>query len=831
MSPVFIKNGSGSGSWKNIVNIFIKNGSGNGSFKNVLSGFIRVGNAWKQFFSSSLSIAQQVTISQSTNATTFLTTLTGTNYYWSPGPPVLTYKFQRSTDNFSTWSDLDSGSIVNPAFGSSNTKTYLLPSTGPSVGVLPNILNYYRFKVDATYGSLTAESISSSTTIQGPTNVTIGLASPTFASIQLSWTASTGANRYLVYKSTDNITFSQYASVTSTSLSGIFDLAGGATYYFYVVPITGGSFTYPGYLGNNSNTLVLPILATPTLSAATSNSSGFSFTINNYDASNTYTLSTTSGSISISGSTVTVSGLSPGQSATATVSASRSGYGDSASASRTGSALQLQPTASGFAVSDVTATPSNPSVISFSSSNNQVTSTWTNGSPITSVTYTLSGAGTNASLTDTTAPFVTSDLTAYSQSGTYTFTVTNFNNNFVVRVSWNQTNTQSYIIYYSGSSSGAASLSGNSSASSVSVDIPWSSANGSFTFTNLNVYTLTNQTGNSASYSTGLSAISPSVKLSSRSDSTFLTYTPPAPVNTSIPTLSPTSIFVGTTLTAGVGTWSNSPTSYDIRIYRGTAGVIMSETLVASGTSTSLTYTVTQADYNSGQLYFRTYVNATNAGGSSGFVAGQERGPIQISAPSNTSAPSVSPSSGTAGSTQFSCTTGSWTNSPTSYAYQWQYLDQGTTYLSISGATSSTYTPPSNYVSLYGSSLRCRVTASNSGGSGTANSNVVTVSTGGSAPATPTGVTNTYNGGTSYTFSWTASSGATSYNINYGENTTAPSPNPPSSIVGNVTTGTVNTSSTSYSYTSSSSSNYVGFRVRANNSNGSSSYSAVTQYK
>lgn len=331
---MYINNG---GTWKAVTDFFI---NVSGTWKRVTDGFINVAGTWKRFFSTALlSIAQQVQIAQSTNATTFLITLTGTNYYWSPGPPVLTYKFQRSINGGITWSDLDSDFIVNPAFGSSNTKTYSLASSGPTLGVLPNVLNYYRFRVDATYGSLTAESISSSTTIQGPTNVTIGLSSPTFASIQLSWTASVGASRYLVYRSTDNITFSQYASVTSTSLSGISDLAGGGTYYFYVVPITGGSFTYPGYLGNNSNTLVLPILATPTLSAATSNSSGFSFTINNYDASNTYVLSTTSGSISRSGGLVTVGGLSSGASATATVRATRSGYGDSASATRTGSAL------------------------------------------------------------------------------------------------------------------------------------------------------------------------------------------------------------------------------------------------------------------------------------------------------------------------------------------------------------------------------------------------------------------------------------------------------------------------------------------------------------
>lgn len=327
------------GTWKNITDMFV---NVSGTWKRITDGFVNVAGTWKRFFSSALlSIAQQVQIAQSTNATTFLTTLTGTNYYWSPGPPVLTYKFQRSTNGGSTWSDLDSGSITNPAFGSSNTKTYLLPSTGPSVGVLPNVLNYYRFRVDATYGSLTAESISSSTTIQGPTNTTIGLSDPTFASVSLSWTPSTGANRYLVYRSPDNNLFSQYASVPSgtTSIFGISDLTGGNTYYFYVVPVTGGSFANPGYYGNNSNTLVLPILATPTLSSSTSQAGGFSFTINNYDASNTYVISTTSGSISRSGNLVTVSGLSQGSSATATVRATRSGYGNSNSATRTGSAL------------------------------------------------------------------------------------------------------------------------------------------------------------------------------------------------------------------------------------------------------------------------------------------------------------------------------------------------------------------------------------------------------------------------------------------------------------------------------------------------------------
>jgi len=99
-------------------------------------------------------------------------------------------------------------------------------------------------------------------------------------------------------------------------------------------------------------------------------------------------------------------------------------------------------------------------------------------------------------------------------------------------------------------------------------------------------------------------------------------------------------------------------------------------------------------------------------------------------------------------------------------------------------------------------------------------------------PATPTGATNTWNGGTSYTFTWNASSGATSYMINYGENTDVPSPQPPSSIIGNVAVGTIDVGNvTSYNYTSSSSSNYVGFSVAAKNSSGTSAYTSPSFYK
>jgi len=1041
------------GTWKRITGMFV---NVSGTWKRITNGLVNVAGTWKRFFSSALSISQQVQITKATNGTNFLVTLTGTNYYWSPGPPVLTYYFERSINSGASWTSLDSGSIVNPSFGGTTTKSLLLDSINQFSGipistyVAPNVNNLYRFRVYATHGTLNAESISTTVSVQGPTDITLSNGTVTSTTLPLSWTSSTGANAYIIeYKLSSSSTWITFGAVsgTSTTLTG---LSASQTYNVRVIPVTGSGTTYPGYYGNYSNTVTVSTPALPgqvtlvenynfsagnaqlffTTSTNTSsvqytfnpvNISGFSigpftqstsssipykyqhnllsyFTLRTWNndtyssattyylnntvwyAGNQYRLTTTiyrstapydeigvSGQVPTNtsywtkiqtityspgdyvsyagtfyfakstfdgfyptnstywastnvGFTTTITPYNPtGNAGTSTTSSStiliradgqasdplrissgptfsnitqtafrstftpsvytnraifyitqsgvsisgypvtltvvgatstnhdtqttlspsttyavqitarylyNSTYGilhdGETTTSQNVTTLSPQPTGSGFARSDGTITPSQPSTISFSSSNNQVTSSWTNGSPLSvgSVRFQGSGAGVNTDYSDTSFPFMTSDISNYSSSGTYSATVTNTNTNLLVNVSWNQTNALSYKIDYTSSVYGSDVATGNSSSSSVSVSVPFFNG-GTFTWTGLTLYNGTNQTGTATFYSNPVAGgLTPTSKSSSRSGSVSLTYTPPAPVNTSIPTLSPTTISIGTTLTAGVGSWSNSPTSYDIRIYRGTAGVLMSETLVAStsGSGTSLTYTVTQADYDSGQRYFRTYVNATNAGGSSGFVAGQERGPIQVSAPVNTVAPSVTPTSGTAGSTTFSSTTGTWSNSPTSYSYQWRYLDQGTTYLAISGATSSTYTPPSNYVSLYGSSLRCYVTASNSGGSATANSNTVTVSTGGSAPATPTGVGLTGSG----VVSWTASSGATSYEIEFytAQSSTGLNAAGPYTVTG--------IASSPYQLVSpyASPNNWARVRVRARNSNGASAYSA-----
>ncbi len=199
------------------------------------------------------------------------------------------------------------------------------------------------------------------------------------------------------------------------------------------------------------------------------------------------------------------------------------------------------------------------------------------------------------------------------------------------------------------------------------------------------------------------------------------------PANTALPTISG-STWVGQQLSASTGSWTGSPTTYTYQ-WEDCDPSGSSCTNILTGITNS--YTLSSADIGH---TIRVSVSAVGAGGrgvatstATGVVTSGAPAPQQ---PSNTSAPVVSGQ--TVQGDTLTTSTGSWTNSPTSYSYQWQDCNSsGASCSTISGATSNTYTLASSDV---GHTIVATVTATNAGGSGSARSAptaIVTANSGG----------------------------------------------------------------------------------------------------
>jgi hypothetical protein len=136
----------------------------------------------------------------------------------------------------------------------------------------------------------------------------------------------------------------------------------------------------------------------------------------------------------------------------------------------------------------------------------------------------------------------------------------------------------------------------------------------------------------------------------------------------------------------------------------------------------------------------RVVVTASNAGGSgtatstaSAVIAPAPARP-SVAAPVNTVLPVIS-GSAQQGQT-LSASTGSWSNGPTSYAYQWTRCNKGGNNCSdIGGASGAQYALTNTDV---GSTLRVIVTASNAGGSASEVSSASSVVAPPPAPPSPT---------------------------------------------------------------------------------------------
>lgn len=210
--------------------------------------------------------------------------------------------------------------------------------------------------------------------------------------------------------------------------------------------------------------------------------------------------------------------------------------------------------------------------------------------------------------------------------------------------------------------------------------------------------------------------------------------------------------------------WVNSASSPTTASYDAAgSGSTISDTIPASNNYTAYFYVRSSTEnlgttFTSGSGTAGTYSNYSSLSPNPSYTFLQPSGSV-----------SVSPSSGTAGTTQFTATPSVSASPSAQISYQWQYFEGGAFgWVAIGGATSSTYTPPSNYVSLYGSNLRCQITANNGVGTQLVTTAAATVSAAATKLATPTNVSASDTRTDGIQVSWTNVSNASTYGVWWG---------------------------------------------------------------
>ena len=195
---------------------------------------------------------------------------------------------------------------------------------------------------------------------------------------------------------------------------------------------------------------------------------------------------------------------------------------------------------------------------------------------------------------------------------------------------------------------------------------------------------------------------------------------PVAPVLLSGPGTPAGNAVVGDVLSVGTGSWNGTqPIGF---------GYQWSDCDAAGGNcspifgATGPTYTVQSSDVGS---TIESSVTASNGGGSASTTTPPTAVVIPAAAPTIAVAPFVGPLGEPAIGTTYDATTGTWNGTPTiTYAFQWFDCNaSGKTCKSITGATATSYVLTANDLNYF---LRVVVTASNSGGTNQAASNLAT---------------------------------------------------------------------------------------------------------
>ncbi|MGO9901167.1 MAG: hypothetical protein ACLP0J_16070 [Solirubrobacteraceae bacterium] len=168
--------------------------------------------------------------------------------------------------------------------------------------------------------------------------------------------------------------------------------------------------------------------------------------------------------------------------------------------------------------------------------------------------------------------------------------------------------------------------------------------------------------------------------------------------------------YQGQTLSASLGTWTGSPSSYAYQWQSNTGSGFQN----LPGASNA-TYTLAVGDLGAN---IRVAVTATNIYGQ-GTVTSAPVGPVCSGAPANTTLPTIAGSL-VQGQT-LNGAQGTWTPSGTSYSYQWQ-RDSGSGFANITGASGQSY---QLVLADVGTNIQVIVTATNTYGQASATSAAV----------------------------------------------------------------------------------------------------------
>ena len=181
--------------------------------------------------------------------------------------------------------------------------------------------------------------------------------------------------------------------------------------------------------------------------------------------------------------------------------------------------------------------------------------------------------------------------------------------------------------------------------------------------------------------------------------------TPNVPTPLSPPSLSGAAA-VGGTLTESHGAWTGNPTSYRYQWLR-----CISDACKPIAGATGAFYTITRADLGAA---LEVQESATNANGSGPSATSAPSGTVSVPVPSAASAPAIS---GTPRVGSLLIEIGAqWTQSPTSFAFQWWRCRAGACSV-IPGASADFYTLTTADL---GATIKVSESASNAGGTGVA---------------------------------------------------------------------------------------------------------------